>query len=80
MVAQDNNSAQQRLAAVATHVGFNDTTMASTTKQFPSFDEAPKVQSQPQGCLWGHFGEKDQIGSTSPPLLHLHSRIRKKIR
>lgn len=33
---------------------------------FPAFDEAPKVEGEPQGCLWGHFdkdGKKDEIGS-----------------
>lgn len=33
---------------------------------FPAFDELPKVDGQPQGCIWGFFdkdGKKDEIGS-----------------
>lgn len=33
---------------------------------FPEFDALPKVEGQPQGCLWGFFdkhGTPDQIGS-----------------
>lgn len=34
--------------------------------QFPKFEELPKVEGEPQGCLWGFFdkdGKKDEIGS-----------------
>ena len=37
-----------------------------TTHDFPNFDDLPKVEGQPQGCLWGIFdkdGKKDEIGS-----------------
>lgn len=33
---------------------------------FPAFDNLPKVEGQPQGCIWGIFdkdGKKDEIGS-----------------
>jgi hypothetical protein len=35
---------------------------------FPPFDELPRVEGQPQGCLWGFFnqdGKKDELGSKS---------------
>lgn len=35
---------------------------------FPDFDELPKIEGQPQGCLWGFFdrdGKKDEVGSMS---------------
>ncbi|KAK5126095.1 hypothetical protein LTR85_011450 [Meristemomyces frigidus] len=33
---------------------------------FPSFDQLPRVEGQPQGCLWGMFdkpGQKDEVGT-----------------
>lgn len=53
--------AKERLAAI------KDAIMNPTsTVKFPSFDELPKVDGQPQGCLWSFFdknGVKDQIGT-----------------
>lgn len=38
----------------------------SSSLQFPAFDDLPRIEGQPQGCLWGFFdkdGKKDEIGS-----------------
>ena len=63
----DNNSrsrlqiAGDRLAAMAS------TLTGRPSHNFPAFDDLPKVEGQPQGCLWGHFDKKgqkkDEIGS-----------------
>ncbi|KZL74875.1 hypothetical protein CI238_07522 [Colletotrichum incanum] len=40
--------------------------MSSASYKFPRFDELPRIEGQPQGCLWGFFdrgGEKDQLGT-----------------
>lgn len=32
---------------------------------FPSFEELPKVEGAPQGCIWGFYdkaGQRDEIG------------------
>ena len=49
-----------RLAAMAS------TITVRPTHAFPAFDDLPKVEGQPQGCLWGFFdkGQKrDEVGS-----------------
>lgn len=41
-------------------------TGGTPTPHFPTFDQLPKVEGQPQGCLWGFFdkeGKKDEIGT-----------------
>ncbi|KAF2004324.1 hypothetical protein P154DRAFT_485524 [Amniculicola lignicola CBS 123094] len=55
-------NAQNRLSAVAATITgvFNGESVT-----FPPFDELPKVESEPQGCLWGFFdkdGKKDECG------------------
>ena len=57
-------TAQDRLAAVAS--SFTGALVGSEF-QFPAFDDLPKVDGEPQGCIWGIFdkdGKKDEIGST----------------
>jgi hypothetical protein len=59
-------TAQSRLSAVANTLtgGF-----IGSTPQFPAFDDLPKVEGQPQGCIWGFFdkdGQKDEVGSMLP--------------
>ena len=52
--------ANERLSAVA------DTLTGQPHFSFPSFDQLPKVEGQPQGCAWGLFdknGVKDQVGT-----------------
>jgi len=53
--------AGDRLASLA------DTLTGRPHYSFPDFDQLPKVEGQPQGCIWGIFdkpgGEKDEIGS-----------------
>lgn len=57
-------TARYRLAAVAaTFTG----SVVGSDHQFPAFDELPKVEGEPQGCLWGFFdkdGKKDELGSS----------------
>ena len=55
--------AGDRLAAMAS------TITGRPTHGFPSLDDLPKVEGQPQGCLWGFFDKgqkKDEIGSKGP--------------
>jgi len=52
--------AQDRLSAITS------TITGTSYHQFPAFDQLPKVQGQPQGCLWGFFdkdGRHDEIGT-----------------
>ena len=52
--------AQDRLSAITSSI------TGTSYYQFPSFDQLPKVQGQPQGCLWGFFdkdGHHDEIGT-----------------
>ncbi|KAK4626333.1 hypothetical protein CLAFUW4_04997 [Fulvia fulva] len=52
--------AKERLSAVA------DTLTGQPHFTFPTFDQLPKVEGQPQGCAWGLFdknGVKDQVGT-----------------
>lgn len=40
--------------------------------KFAAFDDLPRIEGQPQGCLWGVFdkdGKKDEVGSQLQPLL-----------
>lgn len=56
-------SAQNRLSAVASSLTWG---AAGAGHKFPAFDELPKVDGEPQGCIWGFFdkdGKKDEIGS-----------------
>jgi len=57
-------TAQNRLSALAS------TLTGGSSQVFPAFDDLPKVEGQPQGCIWGLFdteGKKDEVGSQSPP-------------
>jgi hypothetical protein len=41
---------------------------------FPPFDELPRVDGRPVGCLWGFFdqdGKKDELGSMSILMFYL---------
>lgn len=52
--------AQERLSAVGA------TLTGQAHFSFPSFDQLPRVEGQPQGCLWGIFdkpGQRDEIGT-----------------
>ncbi len=52
--------AGDRLSAMAS------TVTGRPSHRFPAFDDLPKVEGQPQGCLWGHFDKgqkKDEVGS-----------------
>lgn len=52
--------AGDRLAAIA------NTVTGRPVHGLPTFDDLPKVEGQPQGCLWGFFDKgqkKDEIGS-----------------
>jgi hypothetical protein len=52
--------AQDRLSAITSSI------TGTSYYQFPAFDQLPKVQGQPQGCLWGFFdkdGHHDEIGT-----------------
>jgi hypothetical protein len=56
-------TAQNRLSAVANTLTGG---LVGTGHQFRAFDELPKVEGEPQGCLWGFFdkdGKKDECGS-----------------
>lgn len=51
--------ASDRLAAMAS------TITGRFSPGIPSFDDLPKVEGQPQGCLWGFFDKgqkKDEVG------------------
>jgi len=53
--------ASERIATLA------NTLTGRPNHDFPNFDQLPKVEGQPQGCLWGYFdknGERDELGST----------------
>ncbi|KAF1970620.1 hypothetical protein BU23DRAFT_581956 [Bimuria novae-zelandiae CBS 107.79] len=49
-------------------------------RQFPAFDDLPKVEGEPQGCIWGLFdkdGKKDECGTLNlltPSVVHAASR------
>lgn len=63
--------AQDRLSALVSTI--SPYSVAGWPFSFPSFDNLPKVEGQPQGCLWGFFdrkGRKDEIGSTPPCPVH----------
>jgi hypothetical protein len=63
------SKAQNRLSAVASSI--SGALFGPDAVKFPAFDDLPKVEGQPQGCLWGFFdkdGKKDQIGSKSKPM------------
>lgn len=61
------NSSKSRLQVASDRLA----AMASTITRrpspgMPSFDDLPKVEGQPQGCLWGFFDKgqkKDEVGS-----------------
>jgi len=60
-------TAQDRLSAVASSL---TGAWAGSEHQFPAFDDLPKVDGQPQGCIWGTFdkdGRKDEVGSMYCP-------------
>lgn len=51
--------ASARLAAMA------NTIAGRPYQGLPAFDDLPKVEGQPQGCLWGVFDKgqkKDEVG------------------
>ncbi|KAJ9667946.1 hypothetical protein H2201_001751 [Coniosporium apollinis] len=53
-------TAQNRLSALAS------TLTGGSSQVFPAFDDLPKVEGQPQGCIWGLFdteGKKDEVGT-----------------
>jgi hypothetical protein len=55
-------TAQNRLSAIASTLNVG----TSSQRQFPAFDDLPKVDGEPQGCIWGFFdkdGVKDECGS-----------------
>jgi hypothetical protein len=38
---------------------------------FPKFGELPRIPNTPQGCLWGFYGKKDEVGGKQPLLRKL---------
>lgn len=53
-------TAAERLSAL------KDTILRQPHFSFPSFDQLPKVEGQPQGCCWGLFdtrNKKDELGT-----------------
>lgn len=51
---------QDRLTSISNTLGF------TSKHNFPTFDQLPKVDGQPQGSLWGFFdkdGKKDELGT-----------------
>jgi hypothetical protein len=65
-------TAQNQFSAVASNLTEG---MTGSEHQFPAFDDLPKVEGEPQGCIWGLFdtnGKKDEIGSMYFPLQPLH--------
>ena len=55
-------AASDRLSALA------NTMTGRPTNPFPAFDDLPKVEGQPQGCLWGFFDKgqkKDEVGTVN---------------
>jgi hypothetical protein len=55
-------NAQDRLAAVAQSFTGES---AGSEYDFPAFDDLPKVDGMPQGCIWGFYdkeGKKDEAG------------------
>ncbi|PSN66454.1 hypothetical protein BS50DRAFT_677653 [Corynespora cassiicola Philippines] len=56
-------TAQNRLSAVAATLTGG---LIGSGYQFPALEDLPKVDGEPQGCLWGFFdkdGVKDEVGS-----------------
>lgn len=52
--------AQDRISSIASSL------TGTSTHHFPDFDQLPKVEGQPQGCLWGFFdknGVRDEVGT-----------------
>ncbi|KAK5019083.1 hypothetical protein LTR16_000677 [Cryomyces antarcticus] len=53
--------AQGRLSSLVSSI------TGASSQQFPHFDALPKVEGQPQGCIWGLFdktdGKRDEIGT-----------------
>ena len=55
-------TAQNRLSAIASTLNGG----TPSHHQFPAFDDLPKVEGEPHGCIWGFFdknGVKDECGS-----------------
>ncbi|KAF1957886.1 hypothetical protein CC80DRAFT_491225 [Byssothecium circinans] len=62
-MANTTKSAQNRLSAMVSNLTGG---AIGAEHQFPAFDDLPKVEGEPQGCLWGFFdkdGKKDEIGT-----------------
>jgi hypothetical protein len=71
-VKRSLGQAKERLSAMASQISGS----GSTSPQFPDFDALPKVEGQPQGCMWGQFdkdGKKDEIGSEYPHYAHAYA-------
>jgi hypothetical protein len=65
-------NAQNRVSAVA--ASLSGGLVGGLEHHFPAFDEAPKVEGEPQSCLWGFFdkdGKKDEVGSELPITTYL---------
>jgi hypothetical protein len=65
-------TAQDRVSAVA--ASLSGGLVGGLEHQFPAFDDAPKVEGEPQSCLWGFFdkdGKKDEVGSEFPLTTYL---------
>jgi hypothetical protein len=66
-MADTLNNAQSKISAVATSLSGG--LIGGIEQHFPAFDEVPKVDGEPQSCLWGFFdkhGKKDEVGSEFP--------------
>lgn len=64
--------AGERITALA------NTIVGRPNHDFPHFDQLPKVEGQPQGCLWGIFdknGERDELGSKSHVSIPKHVKV-----
>ena len=62
----DNNSKSRLQVAGGRLAAMASTITSRPTHDFPAFDDLPKVEGQPQGCLWGFFDKdqkKDEVGS-----------------
>ncbi|KAF2681787.1 hypothetical protein K458DRAFT_433559 [Lentithecium fluviatile CBS 122367] len=56
-------TAQDRLSAMASSLTGG---LVGSEPQFPAFDDLPRVEGEPQGCIWGIFdkdGNKDEVGT-----------------
>ncbi|KAF2873526.1 hypothetical protein BDV95DRAFT_605027 [Massariosphaeria phaeospora] len=62
-MADTLKSAQNRLSALASTLTGG---LVGSGHHFPAFDDLPKVEGEPQGCIWGFFdtdSKKDEIGT-----------------